>query len=143
MDCCYSAGLDRNSHDFAIRCAPGFESCNVIEDAANAEIESTRAVNFWTPTATQPSLSHILLAACSEDGVAKESNNLRQGVFTAALLDKLKNGVTDRLTYRMLIEDLPLLKVKRYVTLISISSMISDLQDQLPAEATLWPSAPC
>jgi hypothetical protein len=46
--------------------------------------------------------SHVFLAACGEEELAQEFNG--KGLFTSALLEILKAGGTDKLTYKDLIQ---------------------------------------
>lgn len=104
LDCCYSGSGTRQPEYMPTRLERGFE---LDSDVA---IPSTLDHNIWSAVygdrasavpsgfAQSGTRSHVLLAACDEEGRAYEVNH--RGMFTQALLEELRKVKTDKISYR-------------------------------------------
>lgn len=73
----------------------------------------SRSGDLWAATEDgDTAFTHVLLAACSEDGLAMEDRESGHGVFTSALLHYLRDGVDMSMTYRKIIQSLEILPHK-------------------------------
>jgi len=87
-DSCQSGGLSRGASDFS-RAKSGIADSRTVNDPGERGADGNRIL----PTRRSSGLAHpvLLLSAAYEKETAKEATSGRHGVFTAALLDKLRN----------------------------------------------------
>lgn len=96
LDCCHSGGATRDNGDgkFLVRAAEIDKSYKLPADLDTDITELTRATKTFSPGAFN---THVLLAACSDKELARESGG--RGQFTKALLELFKVTPLERLTY--------------------------------------------
>ncbi|KAH7921890.1 hypothetical protein BV22DRAFT_1131900 [Leucogyrophana mollusca] len=110
FDCCHSGSGTRTDKAEPTRLVRGIEIKEAPADDLDQDIwgaveaKNDRAIAPATGFAQSGLLSHVLLAACGADELAREEN--KQGVFTSALIEALKFGA-HKLTYAELLQRLP------------------------------------
>ncbi|KAF8988251.1 caspase domain-containing protein [Cyathus striatus] len=120
LDCCSSAGINRNDkvenqvsedNPYLVRYMPNppnvtrmFANCD--QDTWSQDIRSAAVPQGLSG---KYHASHVLLAACGRQQLAHEAKNPRRGVFTNALLQILNNSNLEDLTYTSLMHKLHLL----------------------------------
>ncbi|KAF8988246.1 caspase domain-containing protein [Cyathus striatus] len=121
LDCCFSAGINRNdkvenqtSEDnlYLVRYMPNPPNVTHLSANCDQDIWSqyTRSVAVPQGLSGKYHASHVLLAACGRQQLAHEGRITRRGVFTNALLEILNNSNLEDLTYTSLMHKLQLPK---------------------------------
>ncbi|KAH7923100.1 hypothetical protein BV22DRAFT_1130887 [Leucogyrophana mollusca] len=115
LDCCHSGSgtrtdkvvvSTRSVRGIKIKEAPADDlDQHIWEVVERREAENGYPIAFSTDSAQSGRLSHVLLAACGADELAREENG--RGVFTLALIEALKRFGADKLTYAELLQRLP------------------------------------
>ncbi|KAJ7146544.1 caspase domain-containing protein [Mycena epipterygia] len=105
IDSCHSGGMGRDD-ERARSARTG--SCSIPRELDshlwNNDIYTTHPYSVWAPSAC----SHVLLAACDQNGIAYEtSSEPFHGRFTASLITALRNAALQNITYAELINTLP------------------------------------
>ncbi|KAJ7912956.1 hypothetical protein B0H13DRAFT_1874396 [Mycena leptocephala] len=109
LDSCHSGGMGRledtvRNVKIASRPIP-FE----LDSHLWNDISTTRPYNVWSSSA----YSHVLLAACSQDGMAYEtSSEPFHGRFTHSLVAELRRAPLENTTYADIIDSLPLFSMQ-------------------------------
>ncbi|VDC07260.1 unnamed protein product [Peniophora sp. CBMAI 1063] len=112
LDCCHSGSGTRDLEHRPYCRRRGFDlRLDFIPPTLDQTIwdnfDGDRAVDIAPGFATSGCRSHVLLAACRESETAFEENG--HGVFTRALLSTLRSVATDSITYRELVQRLPII----------------------------------
>ncbi|KAJ7278318.1 caspase domain-containing protein [Mycena rebaudengoi] len=104
MDSCHSGGMGRdeerarNARTRSCPIPPELDS-HLWDNAT----QTTRPHSIWAPCAS----SHVLLAACTRDGIAYEMPSAPfHGRFTASLITALRQAALESITYEELIDGL-------------------------------------
>ncbi|KAJ7511632.1 caspase domain-containing protein [Mycena galericulata] len=112
MDSCHSGGMGRSEGLVRNACTeshalpPELDS-HIWDDA----IQTTCPHTVWAPSAS----SHVLLAACTQDGVAYETSSAPfHGRFTHSLIQALRRATLEDVTYEELINGLPSISQNPY-----------------------------
>ncbi|KAF7356172.1 ICE-like protease (Caspase) p20 domain protein [Mycena venus] len=107
LDSCHSAGMSRDASTATVR-SPAIPSFLTTLERDCCD-DSSQSHSSWSPSTS----SHVLLAACRQDGKAYESADQTQkrfrGHFTKALLHALRRAIREPTTYTDLIKSLPAL----------------------------------
>ncbi|KAF8553761.1 hypothetical protein OG21DRAFT_1197024 [Imleria badia] len=104
FDCCHSASMTRGDNDVYVPRTVKLDY--TIPDDLDQDIWGDRAGKIHPKFAYHGLQSHVLLAACGEDGCAYEYEG--RGRFTAAILETLKNCAIDNITYTEVLEHIHL-----------------------------------
>ncbi|KAJ7083780.1 caspase domain-containing protein [Mycena epipterygia] len=114
LDSCHSGGMARDDFDVAVR-SPEERSrlpAPALSDQGGYTDTTTQSYDLWTPSAA----SHILLAACGQDGKAYESSSEPfHGHFTERLIPELRKNLLKGTTYVEMIDNLPPFPVKTQI----------------------------
>ncbi|KAK0442694.1 caspase domain-containing protein [Desarmillaria tabescens] len=111
LDCCHSAGLNRDPNGRT----RGLDKLLTVSAKCDSDIVSLESQRSMRDTFSDVSSeahegfctswdSHVLLAACSRSQSAMEKNN--EGIFTSALLKAMKKVPVVGLTYKSLMDHL-------------------------------------
>ncbi|KAF7366605.1 hypothetical protein MSAN_00918300 [Mycena sanguinolenta] len=123
-DCCHSGSSTRDNDnssksDVETRGIELAETYKVLE-SIDSDVDGSHRVSFVSTGFQKTAMaSHVLLAACSESMLARESlvdNNQKRGHFTRTLLEFLRSPIVQgaAITYTELIERLPDLPGAQY-----------------------------
>ncbi|KIM28590.1 hypothetical protein M408DRAFT_137083 [Serendipita vermifera MAFF 305830] len=107
FDCCHAGSLTRNDRSRLVR---GVKlDIDVPSDLDDDILKYARVTSVPPKFLTTDLSSHVLLAACGQKEKAKENPIKSRGEFTMALLNTLMSVGADQVTYKDLIQRLPIL----------------------------------
>ena len=118
MDCCNSAGINRGGSTIRrILDPPPFKNDTDQElfKSSGSDTKGTRGIGIADGFAGTFDASHVLLAACGSDQVAREDSITKQGIFTYCFLKILGDEDINTLTYTSLIHKMNLKMPQSYV----------------------------
>lgn len=104
FDCCHSGGGCRDDGEFLTRGAEIDEFYRLPDSLDHEVIQLTRAMRPANNFLRGALDTHVLLAACSDSELARESQG--RGQFTTALLSLLGSTPPEELTYSEVMERL-------------------------------------
>ncbi|KAK0184360.1 hypothetical protein F5146DRAFT_1228749 [Armillaria mellea] len=149
LDCCHSGGATREGSDAVVRSLPPLPRA-VYDDMRSQNSGSSYEFSSWIPYVSdeewKPDMRcHVLIAACRGDQTSVERDNTQtgifHGIFTRVLVATLRQRSSEQLTYKALLDALPVRPLRWQTPVVAGEAKGNLLWSQEDHETITGPAA--